>query len=386
MQERIPTVLMRGGTSKGLLFHDHHLPSDPDVRNTVILKAYGSPDPYRNQTDGLGGAISTASKVAIISPSDDPAYDVEYNFGQVAIDRPIIDFKGNCGNILSAVGPFAIDEGLVKACEPITQVRIFQKNTRKLIIAEVPVRDGQFDEEGDYAISGVPGTASKILLRFVDPGGSLTGKLFPTGNSIDMLHIPSLGPIPVTIMDAATPVVFVQAAQVGLMGTGIDEIDANETIRSNLEAIRSHAAALIGLAPTPEEASRTSQAVPKVAVVAPAQAYRTTGGENIENSQIDFLARIMSMGTLHRSYGVTGAICTVGAAMIEGTVVNEVLGPQISENPMLRLGHPGGVIEIGAVLQKNGGMWIYREAVLGRTARRLMEGYVLVPKKYFGKV
>ena len=386
MQERIPAVLMRGGTSKGLFFHDNHLPADPDVRNAVILKAYGSPDPYRRQTDGLGGAISTASKVAIISPSDDPSYDVEYNFGQVAIDRPLVEFKGNCGNISSAVGPFAIDEGLVKACEPITRVRIFQKNTRKLILAEVPVREGRFDEEGDYAISGIPDTASRIVLRFVDPGGSLTGKLFPTGNLSDVLQVPSLGKISVTIMDAANPVVFVQAAQIGLTGTEIDEIDANKSVRSNLEAIRCHAAALIGLASTPEEATRTGQSVPKVAAVAPAQTYQTTGAEIIENSQIDFLARIMSMGTLHRSYGVTGAICTVGAAMIEGTVVHEVLSPRESEKQMLRLGHPGGVIEIGAVLQHDGTAWTYREAVLGRTARRLMEGYVLVPRKYFSKV
>jgi len=173
MQERIPAVLMRGGTSKGLFFHENHLPFDPDVRERVLLAAYGSPDPYGRQLDGLGGAFSTTSKAAIISRSHNPDYDVEYNFAQVSIDRPIVDFRGNCGNILSAVGPFAVDEGLVKGQEPLTVVRIFQKNTKKLIIAEVPVKEGRFDEQGDYSITGVPGTGSRIALKFVDPGGTI---------------------------------------------------------------------------------------------------------------------------------------------------------------------------------------------------------------------
>ena len=378
MQARIPAVLMRGGTSKGLFFHEKHLPADAAVRDRVILSAYGSPDPYRRQMDGVGGAISVSSKTAIIRPSTDPDYDVEYYFGQVAIDRPAIEFNGNCGNMSAAVGPFAVDEGLVEACEPITRVRIFQRNTRKLIIAEVPVVGGRFAEDGDYRISGVPGTGSKITLRFVDPGGSMTGTLFPTGNLQDNLKVPAIGSVRVTIMDAANPVVFVQASQVGLVGTEIDEIDTTG-IRAKLEAIRSHAAALIGLSPSPAEASRTSQAVPKMAVVAPAQSYTCTSGEIIQDSQIDLTARIMSMGALHRSYAVTGAICTVGAAMIAGTVVHEVLTRGSHAKPMIRLGHPGGTIEIGAVVEKSGHACIYREAVLGRTARRLMEGHVLVP-------
>jgi hypothetical protein len=382
MQARIPAVLMRGGTSKGLFFLENHLPSDPEVRDRVILAAYGSPDPYRRQMNGIGGATSVSSKTAIIGPSDDPAYDVEYYFGQVSIDRAVVEFNGNCGNMSAAVGPFAIDEGLVKAREPVTRVRIFQKNTRKLITAEVPVTGGCFDEEGDYAISGVAGTGSKITLRFADPGGSMTGRLLPTANLRDSLAIPGLGKIVVSIVDAANPVVFVQAAQIGLTGTEIDEIDASQN-RSKLEAIRSHAAVLIGLARSPDEASRNTQAVPKMAVVAPPQSYKATNGEAIDASHIDFTARIMSMGALHRSYAVTGAICTVGAAMLEGTVVHEMLAPESHGRQMLRLGHPGGTIEIGAVVEKSGNAYIYREAVLGRTARRLMEGRVLVPAKYF---
>ena len=379
MQERIAAVLMRGGTSKGLFFHENHLPSNPEIRDHVILAAYGSPDPYRRQMNGVGGSISQSSKVAIISPSDNPSYDVEYFFGQVSIDRPVIEYHGNCGNLSSAVGPFAVDEGLVKAVQPITRVRIFQKNTRKLIIAEVPVKDGCFDEQGDYAISGIPGTGSKITMRFADPGGSMTGKLLPTGRVQDTLTLSEHGRINISIVDAANPVVFVQASEIGLSGTEIDEIDA-PAVRARLEAIRSHAAVMIGLAASPEEASQKTQAVPKMAIVSPPQSYLATNKEMIDKSAIDFTARIMSMGRLHRTYAVTGAICTVGAAMIPGTVVHDVIGADITDNPLIRLGHPGGIIEISAAMEKSGNGFIYREAVLGRTARRLMEGYVRVPK------
>lgn len=383
MQEKIPAVLMRGGTSKALFFHGNHLLSCAADKNSVLLAAYGSPDPYGRQLDGLGGATSTTSKVAIINPSDDSNYDVEYIFGQVSIDRPLIDFKGNCGNISSAVGPFAVDSGLVKACEPITKVRILQKNTGKIIIAEVPVKDGRFENEGDYSIPGVPGTASKITLHFVDPGGSVTGKLFPTGQQTDILAIPGLGTITVTIMDAANPVVFVQASSIGLTGTEIEEIETNPAIRPILESLRSHAAVLIGVAASPEEANRISQAIPKIALVSAPQSYQAIGGITVESSQIDITARIMSMGTLHRSYAVTGAICTAGAAMIEGTVVNAVTRNPQKNRKNLTIGHPGGIIEVGAHIDSKGDSWVYREAQVGRTARRLMEGHVLVPRRIF---
>lgn len=381
MQERIPAVLMRGGTSKGLFFHRDHLPSNPEIRDQVVLAAYGSPDPYRRQMNGIGGATSVSSKTAIIHPSEDPAYDVEYHFGQVSIDRPIVEYNGNCGNMSAAVGPFAVDEGLVKAQEPVTTVRIFQKNTGKRIIAEVPVREGRFDEEGGYAIAGVPGTGSKIILRFADPGGSMTGRLLPTGSPQETLSIPSLGTIRVSIVDAANPVVFVPAEAIGLSGAEIDEFDSLE-VRSALETIRSHASVAIGLAASPEEARR-KQAVPKIAVVSPPQSYRAANGDPVAADRIDFTARIMSMGSLHRSYAVTGGICTVGAAMLEGTVVHEVLTPAAAGKSMLRIGHPGGTLEIGAVIETSGHTAIYREAVLGRTARRLMQGFVLVPKTCF---
>ena len=233
----------------------------PAVRDRVILAAYGSPDPYRRQIDGVGGAQSVTSKVAVISPSPSPGYDVVYRFGQVSIDRPIVDYKGNCGNMSAAVGPFAVDEGLVAAVEPVTRVRIHQKNTDKLIIAEVPVRRGKFDPTGDYAIDGVPGTGSRILLRFVDPAGAVTGRLFPTGNRRDRFDIAGLGAVEVSCVDAANPFVFVRADALGLKGTETEAIEGNAEIKSVLEAIRCRAAVELGITATEEEATRRSQAV-----------------------------------------------------------------------------------------------------------------------------
>ena len=307
MQRSIPAVLMRGGTSKGLFFHEHHLPAEASIRDQVILAAYGSPDPNRRQIDGVGGAASTSSKVAIISPSANPAYDVVYNFGQVAIDRPIIDYKGNCGNISAAVGPFAVDEGLVKAVEPITRVRIHQKNTNKLIVAEVPIKNGRFNEEGDYQIAGVPGSHSRIDLRF-----ALTGKLFPTGNASDTIVVPGYGEMAITIIDAANPVVLVRAEALGLQGTETQAIDASNDIRKTLETIRCKAAVLIGLVATEQEASERSQAVPKMAFISAPQAYHATSGHSIAASEVDLVARIMSMGYLHPSYAVSGGIGRFG--------------------------------------------------------------------------
>jgi len=383
MQARIPAVYMRGGTSKAVFFYENHLPQDPEIRDRVILAAYGSPDPNRRQIDGIGGAVSTTSKMAIISPSKDPDYDVNYNFGQVSIDKPRIGYQGNCGNISSAVGPFAIDEGLVGAEEPMTTVRIYQKNTKKLIIAEVPVKDGLYNEEGDFAIDGVPGTGGKITLHFFNPGGSITGKLLPTGNAKDVIEVPGSGKITISIVDAANPVVFVRARDLGLTGTEIYEIDGSANIRQRLEAIRSRTAVMLGLASSPEEASEISQDVPKIAFVSEAQDYKAVTGEVIKKDEVDLVARIMSMGTLHKAYAATGAICTTGAAKIEGSVAYEMLSKGALEAKKVRLGHPGGIISVGAIVEKKGNAYEYREAVLARTARRLMDGYIYVPEKYF---
>ena len=383
MQTKIRTVYMRGGTSKALFFHENHLPNDLETRNRVILAAYGSPDPNHRQIDGIGGAVSTTSKVSIISSSEDPQYDVNYLFGQVSIDKPMIDYKGNCGNISSAVGPFAIDEGLVRAEEPMTLVRIYQVNTKKLIVAEVPVRNGLHNEEGDFVITGVPNPGAEVRLHFVDPGGSVTQKLLPTGNPKDMIEVAGIGKIAISIVDAANPLVFVRASDLGLKGTEIVEIDNSAEIRMKLENIRSRAAVMIGLARSPEEASERSQAVPKMAFVSEPQEYKNVTGQVTQKGEIDLTARIMSMGELHKAYAGTGAICTAGAARIEGTVVHEVLSRSALGMNQIRLGHPGGVMTVGVEIEKKGNTYNYKEAVLSRSARRLMEGYVYVPEKYF---
>jgi methylitaconate Delta-isomerase len=383
MPRRIPSVLMRGGTSKGLFFHHNHLPADPKVRDRVILAAFGSPDPNRRQIDGVGGGVSTTSKVAIISPSESKDFDVVYNFGQVSIDRPIVDYKSNCGNISSAVGPFAVDEGLVKAVAPITRVRIHQLNTNKLITAEVPVKEGRFDAAGDYAIAGIPGTHARISLGFADPGGALTGKLFPTGNRRDSFEMAGGHAVSVTIIDAANPVVLVAASEIGLTGVEIDEIDAGEAIKAVLEEIRCKAAVRIGLAASEAEATQKSQAVPKIAFVSAPQPYTDTGGKAISAADVDIVARIMSMGTLHRSFAVSGGISTAGAAMVPGTIVYDLIKEESRGRDLLRIGHPGGIIEVGAVMAVEGDDCFYREAIIGRTARRLMEGFVLIPDECY---
>jgi len=377
---------MRGGTSKAVFFHQNHLPRDPVIRDQVILAAYGSPDPNQRQMDGMGGSLSTNSKAAIISPSADSAYDVVYNFGQVSIDRPFVDYKGNCGNISAAVGPFAIDEGLVEAVEPLTEVRIYQKNTKKLIIAEVPVKGGRHDPAGDYAIQGVPGTGSRINLRFDDPAGSVTGRLFPTGNPLDTLDIPQLGEVKLTIIDAGNPWVLVPATELGLRGTEIAEIDQSPAIRQKLEAIRSRAAVLIGLASSPAEASQRSQSVPKIAFLSAPRQYETLDGKTIKSDQIDMVARVMSMGALHKALAVSCAVAAAGAAAVEGTIMASILDPAQTGHDQFRLGHPGGIFEVRSRVKKSGNDYEYVEASFGRTARRLMEGYVLVPQECFNRL
>jgi len=385
MQKRIPAVLMRGGTSKGLFFHANHLPADPRVRDAILLAAYGSPDPNQRQIDGIGGAASTTSKVAIISPSASPDYDVVYNFGQVSIDRPLVDFKNNCGNMSAAVGPFAVDEGLIAAIEPVTRVRIHQINTNKLIVAEVPVKNGCFDEAGDYEIAGVPGSGGEITLHFSDPGGSLTGRLFPTQNVKDNLDVPGIGKIELTIIDAANPVVLVRASTLDLEGTEIERIDTDETVKTKLERIRCAVAVEIGLAETMEAATQRSQTVPKIALAAAPKSYQSLGGKVVDVAEVDLVARIMSMGTLHKSFAVSGAVATAGAAKVPGTVVHDLIPPESRKKDLIRIGHPGGIIEVGALVKKNRDGFYYQEALLGRTARRLMEGYVLVPEKCFSR-
>lgn len=383
MQKRIPAVYMRGGTSKGIVFHEKHLPKDPDTRDRVILAAYGSPDPNKRQIDGMGGATSVTSKVAIVSPSDDSENDVIYNFGQVSIDRPIVDYKGTCGNIAAAVAAFAVDEGMVRVKEPFTRVRIFQKNTGKQIITDVPVKNGVYNEEGDYVIDGVPDTGGRITIRYVDPGGSVTGKLFPSGNIMDTIDIKDLGTVHMTIIDVGNPWVLVPANDFGLTGTEIEEIENSEKIRADIEAVRGRAAVLIGLVESPEEASQRSQAVPKIGFFSAPRSYQTLKGTSVDPADIDILGRVMTMGSLHKSMAVSCPMAVAGAAAIEGTVIHEIIGTAVQKKDDLKVGHPSGIFDVEAKVEKQGDRYVLKEAAYGRTARRLMEGYVLVPEHAF---
>jgi len=382
MQKKIRAVIMRGGTSRGVFFREEDLPEDRELRDKIILRVFGSPDPYGRQIDGLGGATSTTSKTAIIGKSDSPDYDVNYTFGQVGIKKNLIDYRGNCGNLSSAVGPFAIDEGMVEVKEPVTRVRIFNTNTKKLIVANVPVENGKAKVEGDYYISGIPFPGAKIALEYYDPGGAVTGKLLPTGNVVDKIEIPGLGEIEFSFVDASNPVIFIDAKTLGLKGTELPpEIDSRPEILETLEKIRSHIGALYGFGKSPEEVTKNSPAVPKIAFVTQPTTYISTSGNEISKDEISLTARIISMGKLHAAYALTGAIATAIAASIPGTIVNRASkGP--NEKGEIVIGHPAGTMEIVPFVKQTDAGFFAEKAIAFRTARRIMEGYVYYPEAF----
>jgi 2-methylaconitate cis-trans-isomerase PrpF len=381
MQARIRTVIMRGGTSRGIFFRDEDLPVDPEARTWTILAAFGSPDRYGRQIDGLGGATSLTSKAAIISKGTQAGIDINFTFGQVSIEKPLIDMRGNCGNISAAVGPYAIDEGLVPCQESVTRVRFLNTNTQKVIVVHVPTRNGRFEPEGDYTIPGVPGTGSKIVLDFLDPGGAVTGKLLPTGRVRDVLAVPGVGEIEVSIVDAANPLVFCRAEDFGLSGKEAPEqVDADQELLLRIGATRAAAGVAIGLAESIEEAIHSVPSVPKIAFVARPRPYLQLDGVLRDAADVDLVARIMSMGHLHRAYALTGAICTTVAAQIPGTLVHEVVAERVRTSGSLRLGHPSGVMDLSASVHKEGESWYVEKASAARTARRLMEGSIYIPQ------
>jgi 2-methylaconitate cis-trans-isomerase PrpF len=374
---RIPTTVMRGGTSKALFFHEKDLPEPGELRDAFILAAYGSPDPYRRQLDGVGGATSSTSKVAIIGDGSAHGVDVTYEFGQVGIDRPLIDRRGNCGNISSAVGPFAVDEGLVRPTDPVTEVRFLNTNTNKVIVAHVPTKDGKFDPNGDFELPGVSGTGSRLKLDYLDPSGSVTGTLLPSGNVVDELDVPGLGTIPVSLVDAANPLVFVRWEDLGLKGTELPaDLDADAEFRAQVERIRAHASVLAGIAQTVEEATTLTPSVPKLSFVGAPRDYRTTSGIDIAAGQMSVRAAMMSMGWLHPSYPLTGAIATSVAAHIPGTLVHDVA---VTNGDQVIIGHPAGLLPMSVDIEQEGAGWKVNSVSGYRTARRLMEGVVLVP-------
>lgn len=382
-QRRIRTAIMRGGTSRGLFVMRGDLPVDQEVRDRVILRLYGSPDV--RQIDGLGGADSLTSKLAIIGPPSREDADVDYTFAQVSIDEPFVDYSGNCGNISSAVGPFAIDEGLVDPVEPTTTVRIHQTNTGCILIAEIPVLNGKAAVEGDYHIDGVPGTGAKINLDFSDTAGAVTGRILPTGHPVDRLDVEGVGPVDVSVVDAGNPCVFVRASDFGLEGTETpEEIDADRELNDRIERVRGTVAARIGLVDSWRDAATESPYIPFFVLVAPPADYGDfTTGRTIQARDVDFVARLLFMLRMHKAYAVTGTVCTGAAAKIPGTIVHGAARRESHDRPLTRIGHPAGIINIEAEVASEGKMRLVRASV-GRTARRIMEGYAFVPWSVFG--
>ena len=376
---KIPCAIYRGGTSKPIFFLAKDLPQDLKERDQVILAAFGSPD--LRQIDGLGGADPLTSKVAYIGPPTIPNTDINYTFGYVGIVGPVIDYTGNCGNTSAAVGPFALLRGLIEPKGPITTARIYNTNTKKVIVAEFHVRDGEFFSEGSFRIDGAPGSGSKILLDFIDSRGAVTGKLLPTGKVQEEIKFPTIGTLAVSMVDAANPFVFVKASDLGLLGNEtLEEISGNGVLLKKCEEVRSVVAEIMGIAKK-EEATRLSPGVPKIALVSPPTSYLTPKGM-VNASEVDIIARMTALQKLHKAYAVTGAVCLGAAAKIEGTVVNEIFRQaQHSNPPSVRIGHPSGTIQVEIEIKEKNGHLELTKAALARTARLLMDGYAYVPDR-----
>ncbi|RDZ10998.1 3-methylitaconate isomerase [Priestia megaterium] len=367
---RIPVTVMRGGTSKGVFINHEEMPVNKSDWEPFLLDIMGSPD--QRQIDGLGGANSLTSKIAIIKKSDLEKADVDYTFAQVSISESLVDFKGNCGNISSAVGPYAIEQGLVQPVEPVTKVRIYNTNTKKVIVAEVEIENGRVKTEGSCMIPGVPGTGSPIYLSFENGEGAVTGKLLPTGNAIDLLQT-SIGTVKASIVDVGNPLVFVEAADIGLTGTELPH-EYTEKQLMLFEEIRSIAAEKAGLAPR-DKATKLSPAVPKMTIIAPPMDHRDGTGGAKAASQMDVLIRMMSMQKPHQTLAITGAICTTAAIYTKGTLVSEMVKVK---GDTVRLAHPMGIMETSVDL-KNGQV---NGIKVVRTARLIFEGFVYTKHAY----
>lgn len=373
MFQEVKCTYFRGGTSKGLFFVKSDMPEDPEAWPEMLLSLMGSPDHL--QIDGLGGAVATASKVAIVSPSDSPDIDVDYLFAQVSIDKPIVSYRGNCGNMASAVGPFAIEAGLIRTTDPVTRVRIHNVNTGKVIVAQVPTENGRVLYEGDLEIAGVPGTGAGIKMLFQNPAGSVTGSLLPTGHVVDTLEIPDFGPLEVSFVDSSNPLVFVRASDIGMTGKEMPgEIDGHAVRMDLIEKIRGIAAVKLGFITDYRDSRTKSPTVPKLVMVSAPQSYLSATGNMIESDQMDILCRQMSMQKTHKNYALTGALCTASAAIVPGTLVNQLIRKGFDAEK-LRIGHPGGIMLAGVVYEKSDDGSIHINSAVGyRTARMLMRG------------
>jgi 2-methylaconitate isomerase len=371
----LPAVFMRGGTSKAIMFKAADLPADRAAWEAIFLAAMGTPDPYGRQLNGMGGGVSSLSKVCVIAPSSRPDADIDYTFAQVLIKEPRVDYRGNCGNMSSAVGPFAVDEGLVQVAGNQATVRIFNTNTQKIIHSTFPVEDGQARYDGDLVIPGVSGSGAPVRLDFIQPGGATTGKLLPTGHARDRLEVPGVGTLDVSMVDAANACVFVWAADIGLSGTELpDELERDTGLMARLMAIREAASVAMGVAESVEAARRIS-AVPYIGFVAPPLQAPLLSGQVIRPSEIDLTVRIISNGQPHRALPLTASLCSAVAARIDGTVVNEA-AVSIPPGNAIRLGMPSGILTVGADVQQSGNTWAARSGSFYRTARRLFDGRV----------
>ena len=380
-QIRIPATYMRGGSSKGVFFHAGDLPDDAAERDRIFLKTIGSPDPYGRQLNGMGGGVSSVSKAVIIGPSSRPDADLDYTFAQVAVGAPDVDYSSNCGNLSSAVGPFAIDAGLMEqslaAPGPDSRaVMIHNTNSGKLIRSTVPLEDGLARVEGDFDIPGVGGSGARIQLDFLDPGGTTTGALLPTGNPVDRITVDGAGEFEMSMVDSSTPCVFLEAAGFGLDGSeSVVDLEARADLMDLIERVRCVAAVHMGLAKTPDQAAG---AAPKLGLVAPPRAYRTLAGNQIAPEAADIAARIWSMGQVHRVFPLTGAMCLAVACRIPGTVCHALAGG-VDAGLDVRLANPSGVLPLDARVELESGKAIARQVTAYRTARTLMEGNVLIP-------
>ncbi|ELB2918942.1 2-methylaconitate cis-trans isomerase PrpF [Vibrio parahaemolyticus] len=387
-QIKVPATYMRGGTSKGVFFNLEDLPSEAQVageaRDKLLLRVIGSPDPYGKQIDGMGGATSSTSKTVIVSRSSRDDHDVDYLFGQVSIDKPFVDWSGNCGNLSAAIGPFAIHAGLIPQDRlpenGIVTVRVWQVNISKTILVHVPIVNGFVQETGEFELDGVTFPAAEIQVDFVDPADG-EGSMFPTGNLVDDLVVPDVGTFNATFINAGIPTIFIDAESIGYQGTELqDDINNDDAALAMFESIRAHGALKMGLISELEEA-QTRQHTPKIAFVSKSKSYQSSSGKAVNESEIDVLVRALSMGKLHHAMMGTAAVAIASAACVPGTLVNLAAGG--GEKESVTFGHPSGTLKVGAQAKQTEQGWVVQKAIMSRSARILMEGFVRVPSDVF---
>ncbi|TOA93145.1 2-methylaconitate cis-trans isomerase PrpF [Vibrio parahaemolyticus] len=387
-QIKVPATYMRGGTSKGVFFNLEDLPTEAQVageaRDKLLLRVIGSPDPYGKQIDGMGGATSSTSKTVIVSRSSRDDHDVDYLFGQVSIDKPFVDWSGNCGNLSAAIGPFAIHAGLIPQDRlpenGIVTVRVWQVNIGKTILVHVPIVNGFVQETGEFELDGVTFPAAEIQVDFVDPADG-EGSMFPTGNLVDDLVVPDVGTFNATFINAGIPTIFIDAESIGYQGTELqDQINNDDAALAMFESIRAHGALKMGLISDLEEA-QTRQHTPKVAFISKPKSYQSSSGKAVNESEIDVLVRALSMGKLHHAMMGTAAVAIASAACVPGTLVNLAAGG--GEKESVTFGHPSGTLKVGAKAKQTEQGWVVQKAIMSRSARILMEGFVRVPSDVF---